>query len=489
MSKKQTENRFGLSISLMIILSGLGILMLLNESSKSIASGQDSSEVPADSTSSSSLPALNNSMPFNSASSINSSTPISTSPNVLNNSSALEGLSQVVRPETQGTSLESLNAQEKQLIQQLQSLNYNDPNATTLQQNLLNQLMTLQNKIQQTESLNSFQKTMTQQMNSTANPYLPLDASFPNSANPALQPSGTVPNEILYRNNNLADNSIPFANSLSNPSYNPNIDPQALENVKEELTLQLKQLQQTLRALQPQDVILAQTLREQQSTLLNQLKGINDQIDALKRQNSGSIQTPDSLMSLNNSYAIPNVLPPVTDNNSGTLPGLMSSSGDLNATNLNPENYLLNSPNDATTKMRKANEAAQILREVGLNDLANQILNIIPQMMNPDFKEPVQNQWNDNPNLIDSINNPFQTVPSTEVTELKGSISELRSEIEKMSQELVEMNTQLKLLSRQAVSAPFSYPNETDVPAAPQNVAPISSDSSQSETLIDHIEN
>lgn len=488
MSKKQKENRFGLFISLMILLSGLGILMLLNESSKSIASGQDSNDVPVDSASSSNLPALNNSMPINSASSINSSTPILTSPNVSNNSSALEGLSQMVRPETQTTSLESLKAQEKQLIQQLQSLNYNDPNATTLQQNLLNQLMTLQNQIQQIENLSFFQKTMPQQRNSTSNPNLPLDASFPNSLNPALQQSGAVPNEILYRNNNLADNSIPFANSLSNPSYNPNIDPQVLENVKEELTLQLKQLQQTLRALQPQDVILAQTLREQQLTLLNQLKGINDQIDALKHQNSGAIQTPDSLASLNSSNAIPNVLPPVADINSATLPGSILP-GDLNATNLNPENYLLNSPNDATTKMRKANEAAQILREVGLNDLANQILNIIPQMMNPDFKEPVQNQWNDNPNLIDSINNPYQTIPSAEVTELKGAISELRSEIEKMSQELVEMNTQLKLLSRQAVSAPLSSPLETDVPVAPQNDVPISSDSTQSETLIDYIEN
>ena len=207
-----------------------------------------------------------------------------------------------------------------------------------------------------------------------------------------------------------------------------------LREQKEGLTQQYRQIQQTLRALQPGDEALAENLRREQETLLAQLKDIDARLVNAPAQpvipTAPEIGTP--------------VVPP-----SATLP-LAGPAID-----------------DVLGRMQKAQQAAQLLREAGLPQLAGHVVSEIPRMSAPDFSETtlVAGRWTENAGSSDEANNPFYTVSPKDIEGINNSINDLKTRVDKLGQTLADVETQLKLLTRQQVSAYIAQP-EPQAPAA-----------------------
>jgi len=228
---------------------------------------------------------------------------------------------------------------------------------------------------------------------------------------------------------------------------------------KEELTRQYRQLQQTMRALSPSDEALATTLRAEQTTLLNQLKEIDERL-------TSAPQTPTA-------PAFPNALP--------------NLGGDPNAA-IPPENRLssfggaseLIGGNDVATKMQKAEEAATLLREIGLVNLAGLAAAEIPRLADPNFAETryVPGTWTEGAGLAEERYNPFQQISKDEIDAIKTSIDDLKTRVDSLTEIMSNVETQLKLLTRQTVDAaspvaPVVPTPETPAPAtdAPETPA------------------
>ncbi|MBQ8284775.1 MAG: hypothetical protein IJZ10_00560, partial [Thermoguttaceae bacterium] len=231
---------------------------------------------------------------------------------------------------------------------------------------------------------------------------------------------------------------------------------------KEELTQQYRQLLQTMRALSPNDEALASTLQMEQTTILNQLKEIDERL-------ANAPQTPAT-------PAIPNALP--------------NLGGDFE-TAIPPENRLpdaasldLVGGNDVATKMQKAQEAAEILRSVGLVNLAGLAAAEIPRLADPNFAETryVPGTWTEGAGLAEERYNPFQQVSKDEIDAIKTSIDDLKARVDSLTEIMSNVETQLKLLTRQTVDgaspvAPVAAPSvptpETPVPSTDSPEAPL----------------
>ena len=215
-----------------------------------------------------------------------------------------------------------------------------------------------------------------------------------------------------------------------------------LREQKEGLTQQYRQIQQTLRALQPGDEALAENLRQEQETLLSQLK----EIDARLVNAPAQVPTPA------NPDPTPNfVVPPANQLNFNAPPA---------------DNVL--------ERVQKANQAVQLLREAGLVQLAGHVANELPRMASPNFTETnlVAGTWAQGSGLADEANNPFHTVSPKDIQGINDSIGALKSRIEELSQKLADVETQLKLLTRQQVSGYISQPQQPEEPV--QNAEPAS---------------
>ena len=231
---------------------------------------------------------------------------------------------------------------------------------------------------------------------------------------------------------------------------------------KEELTQQYRQLLQTMRALSPNDEALASTLQMEQTTILNQLKEIDERL-------ANAPQTP----------ATP------------TLPNALPNLGGDFETAIPPENRLpdaasldLVGGNDVATKMQKAQEAAEILRSVGLVNLAGLAAAEIPRLADPNFAETryVPGTWTEGAGLAEERYNPFQQVSKDEIDAIKTSIDDLKTRVDSLTEIMSNVETQLKLLTRQTVDgaspvAPVAAPSvptpETPVPSTDSPEAPL----------------
>lgn len=265
---------------------------------------------------------------------------------------------------------------------------------------------------------------------------------------------------------NANSNAAPNLNSLGSIGATPPTaaiplapgEAELLRAQKEELTRQYRQLQQTMRALSPSDEALATTLRAEQTTLLNQLKEIDERL-------TSAPQTPTA-------PAFPNALP--------------NLGGDPNAA-IPPENRLpsattlgLIGGNDVATKMQKAEEAATLLREIGLVNLAGLAAAEIPRLADPNFTETryVPGTWTEGAGLAEERYNPFQQISKDEIDAIKTSIDDLKTRVDSLTEIMSNVETQLKLLTRQTVDAaspvaPVVPTPETPAPAtdAPETPA------------------
>ena len=237
-----------------------------------------------------------------------------------------------------------------------------------------------------------------------------------------------------------------------------------LREQKEGLTQQYRQIQQTLRALQPGDEALATNLRQEQATILEQLKEIDSKL-------SNAPQAP-------------------------TVPPFDAASDRFNADQFSvpPANRLPNFT-DATTplgdlaaRMQKVNQAAQLLREAGLVQLANYAANEAPRLADPNFVETslTPGAWSESDGLAETRNNPFQQITPRDLEKITSSVDELKAKIDALTETATNVEAQLKLLTRVSgyVATPEGAPTPIDVPTqedAPKEEAPTSEDATPNE--------
>lgn len=273
-----------------------------------------------------------------------------------------------------------------------------------------------------------------------------------------------------YRRNRAAQEGVELdaalsadlnANPLAAPNGVPSTEPTAaiplapgeaelLRAQKEELTRQYRQLQQTMRALAPSDEALAESLRAEQTTLLNQLKEIDERL-------AKAPQTPTA-------PAFPNAFPNLGADPNAAIP---------------PENRLpsattlgLIGGNDVAAKMQKAEEAATLLREAGLVNLAGLAAAEIPRLADPNFAETryVPGTWTEGAGLAEERYNPFQQISADEIDAIKTSIDDLKTRVDSLTEIMSNVETQLKLLTRQTVDAASPVAPVVPTPEAPSSL-------------------
>ena len=215
------------------------------------------------------------------------------------------------------------------------------------------------------------------------------------------------------------------------------------------LIRQYSQLQQTLRALQPGDEALAENLREEQKTLLSQLKEIDSRL---------VVVAPGASAQQAANPIAPTIPTPA--------PTTLGQTSDWQI----PKESSLPIPgqaqDDVLGRMEKAQQAAQLLREAGLIQLAGHVLNEVPRMSNPAFTETtlVAGSWAESVGMSDEANNPFHMVSPKDIEGINNSINALKARIDALGQTLSDVETQLKLLTRQQVSGYVTQPQTLDVP-------------------------
>ena len=215
---------------------------------------------------------------------------------------------------------------------------------------------------------------------------------------------------------------------------------QMLRDQKEALTAQYRQYQQTLRALQPGDAGLAENLKKEQDTVLAQIKEINLRL----------VGAPTSPEGAANPLNLANP----------TNPGLGAPNAGLGAAGVSAYGMTL----DVAAKMQKVEEAARLLREAGLTQLAGWEANEVPKLSEPNYVETPLTMSATTNSAADY--NPFLQPAKQDLQAINDSIAGLKSQIETLAESLANVEVQLKLLSRQAVAAPAPG----DAPATPNAV-------------------
>ncbi|MBR5627018.1 MAG: hypothetical protein IKW74_05280, partial [Thermoguttaceae bacterium] len=272
--------------------------------------------------------------------------------------------------------------QEQKLLRQLQQLNPMDADYQAKQQDILNQL----NQIRQQN-----QQLMYNEM---------AQQTFSN----------------LPANNRMNNSGLPSDADIAALTANQaGMDPFFLQQRKAELTQQIRQIQQTLRFLQPQDEAFAQNLQNQQKELLEQLKNVNE---ALMNQSA-------------NKNEMGTAFPATSDmpDNPALLGNESQLIGDLG-----------NEPPLASgmqvDKVQLVNQAIRLLRQAGLNNLADHAMLEVPRLSDPNFVETP---------IIGAQNGTFDA--QGEIEKLNATITGLKSQVEAISADLA-------LLKGQQVPAP-----------------------------------
>ena len=361
-------------------------------------------------------------------------TPTSANPTPLGIGAAPTGLVPVAPPAAASTNVEALRAQARALEAQLTVL----PTTAAEQeayQKVVAELSALQRQIQQAETsvgdFASYRRARAAQEGT--DPF----AASPNVAN--------------------AQNAAELLGAgLGTPAPSPNAplplapgEAELLRAQKEELTQQYRQLLQTMRALSPSDEALATTLQAEQTTILNQLKEIDERL-------ASAPQAP----------TFPNALPNPSAGFEGAIP---------------PENRLAPSPSldliggaDVAVKIQKANEATTLLREAGLVNLASLAAAELPRLADPNFAETryVPGTWSEGAGLAEERYNPFQQISADEIDAIKTSIDDLKARVDSLTEIMSNVETQLKLLTRQTVAAPSPVAPIVPTPEAPADLVP-----------------
>ncbi len=349
--------------------------------------------------------------------------------------------------------VEALRAQVRTLEERLRQ-----PPTTAAEQEaqlkIVAELSALQRQIQQAEATAG--DFATYRRNRAAQEGVDLDAALDANlnANPLAAPNGVPATGSNVGLPGAADAPSPTAAIPLAPG-----EAELLRAQKEELTRQYRQLQQTLRALSPSDEALAESLRAEQTTLLNQLKEIDERLANAPQTPTAPVY-PNALPNIGGDFA--NAIPP-----ENRLPAFVGASE-------------LAGGNDVALKMQKAEEAAALLREVGLVNLAGLAAAEIPRLADPNFAETryVPGAWTEGAGLAEERYNPFQQISADEIDAIKTSIDDLKARVDSLTEIMSNVETQLKLLTRQTVDAappvaPFVSPSvPTPEASAPAIDAP-----------------
>lgn len=281
------------------------------------------------------------------------------------------------------------------------------------------------------------------------------------------------------------------------PGPSQNIDPRILTEMREDLTMNLRNITQMLGQIDPQDIQYSDSLKREQNLIIEQLKQLDTQIKAATAQQT-TAQQPQPGTTLS-----PPGLPPAGLPGAG-LPGLGGNYGDqppalpANWQEMSPEELaqyfaahqqprpvgtvppLMQAPlpqpqmsqpplvnsNDESQRML---DIVQKLRENGLNDLAEQTL--------ASWQREMQARGLPSTGPPSSAALPSMTLPTTtpssitsplptpggfapagpnlwqpqspqEIAELKETVSKLHLQIEQLQRDIKAMETQLQLLNR-----------------------------------------
>ena len=341
--------------------------------------------------------------------------PTNPAPNAANPNALIPQMSNAVMPAAMPNAagseeLAALTQKEQALLDELAALKPTDENYSVRLQSIGAELRDIQSKTQELQFRASGGMT-------------------PNG----MMPAGAMPNGLESFGPMLggANFSAPVAGS-----FDPMNDPALLKQIKEELTFQLKQLQQTLTTLGPQDAALSTALKEQETDLLKQLTDINAKLGA-----SAQGATESS----------PNALDP----NAPLLPTDPNANAGMNADMINT--------GDVADRIAKVSQAAILLREAGLVELANHALNQAGSLSDPNFVEAPISATQQAPSGAEWFA-PGQAAQSQDIAELKETSAAMKAQIDQMVSDLKNIDAQLKLLSRQAVAAPAppAAPAETE---------------------------
>lgn len=259
-------------------------------------------------------------------------------------------------------------------------------------------------------------------------------------------------------------------------------DPFALTGMREELAVQLREITRILGQIDPRDTQFVQTLKQEQNSLMEQIKEIDAQIKAVP----GDSVSP----------AVPNLPFPAGANalqpqisGRGSIPGSLPSGFPPVSTGSAVPGQSVFSPNVGTgaaledAQTREMLSTIQRLKELGLDDLAADIqvrldartrtqpgsaqlppglmpglipnsgINAANAMIPNTVGTPAFPGWEGAttipPNVLPPISpSPWGGSPSQDLVELKSTIDSLQNQVEQMRAEIKALETQIRLLNQ-----------------------------------------
>lgn len=330
------------------------------------------------------------------------------------------------------------------------------PQEQQAQQAIVAELLSVNAQIRNLESglgsYDAFRQARQNQALAAAQAYVPpATAGDPTTSN-ALDVQGTG----AFNASTLAPNGVPGANPLVTSGVAPvagaPIDPTAtalLTQERERLMQRYRQIQQMQRALQPNDVTLAENLRQEQTTILTQIRDLDARIAAVSPTPALPTQQPTPSLS---EGLDPNAIP------------LANSLDFANQTQLPADNVAI--------RMEKANRAAALLREAGLTILADYASSEALRLSDPNFTETklVPGSWANSDGMPEAQHNPFQQPSAKELETINNSIADMQKRLDSFADALANIDAQLRLLTRQQVSG---YLPNTDAQQEANDVNPV----------------
>lgn len=334
--------------------------------------------------------------------------------------------------------LASLRARQKELQTQMQRMptSLADQQA---QQAVYTELLDLQDKIQKLEAQAGQFAAYRQNRDRQAGvgQYQPQDpGAFAQAADPANPLDALRQKRQQELNESGLNSGSLYARTDAGAGLTPG-EVALLREQKEGLTQQYNQIQQTLRALQPGDAALSENLQQELTSVLKQLREIDARLAAAPKTSLDA-------------QSVPSVA-------NGTDPFVVPPQNRLNINDAHP----LGSTN-ISVRMQKVNQAAQLLREAGLLNLADHATMEVPKLADPNYRETrlVPGTWAEGDGLAESRNNPFKQVGAKDIEQINNKIDSLQKQVETLTKTLTDVEAQLKLLTRSAVAPTDAVPPE-----------------------------
>ena len=232
-------------------------------------------------------------------------------------------------------------------------------------------------------------------------------------------------------------------------------DAGTLERMREDMAAELRDVSRHLSQIDPRDARFAESLKSEQSNLIEQIKAIDAQMKTVANPAAPTgfpepAFSPNELMPPGDIGTRMPVIPPGKSLDNPLTPQGIRTSDDL--------------------LRQQTTETIKNLRALGLNDLADQeqrrldaMSNQLPNQPSSQFLPPASSTIpstrpmlprDETPTIMPggfspATTRPAWTTPGTpEVAELKETIASLQTQIEQMRQDMKAIETQLRLLNQ-----------------------------------------